>query len=240
MVKPGISFIKRKIRKVAEYFRIERFSKPALDELDIKLGDYLKKNEGFFIEAGANDGFRQSNTYYLEIFKEWTGILIEPITHKYQRCIKERKRSLVINCALVSNDYQGESITMIYSDLMSLVENSNPSDLNADEHAERGILAQDNVKYKYRFDVPVRTLEEILIEINVSQIDFLSLDVEGYELEVLAGTNLNRFRPEFILIEARNSQEIIRYLEKYDYEMIEFLTHHDILFQDYRKKALDL
>jgi len=234
MIKSSRNLIKRSIRKAAESINIDRFSKPALFELDDKLGKYLRKKGGFFIEAGANDGYTQSNTYYLEAIKEWRGILIEPIPCRYRRCVKERKSSIVINCALVSNDYKEKTIPMIYSDLMSLVEYSKPSGLSANEHAKEGIMAQNHVNEIFRFDVPARTLDDILIDNSISNIDFLSLDVEGYEREVLKGMNLDRFRPEFILIEAKDSQEIIKYLDMYNYHIIEYLTHHDILFHDSR------
>ena len=48
------------------------------NKMDKKLLKYLNYNNGFFIELGANDGLRQSNTYYLEKNLGWRGILIEP------------------------------------------------------------------------------------------------------------------------------------------------------------------
>lgn len=47
------------------------FSRPALHELDRKLEKFLDFDGGFFVEAGANDGFAQSNTYYFERFRRW-------------------------------------------------------------------------------------------------------------------------------------------------------------------------
>ena len=49
----------------------------SLNELDIKLSKHLDFDKGVFVEAAANDGIRQSNTYYLEACRGWTGILVE-------------------------------------------------------------------------------------------------------------------------------------------------------------------
>lgn len=72
----------KKFKKNNKYF--------GLEELDRKLEKYLNYNNGFFIELGSNDGVEQSNTYYFEKYKNWSGILIEPILHKYLDCKKNR------------------------------------------------------------------------------------------------------------------------------------------------------
>jgi len=75
--------------------------------------------------------------------------------------------------------------------------------------------------------IPVSTLEKILDEIdltnlNVKTIDLLSLDVEGYELEVLQGLNFNKYRPTYILIEIYIQQfnSIMKYLLENNYKLI--------------------
>ena len=228
----GNSFIENKIRRFTELFGIDRFSKPALYDLDNKLEQYLDKTNGYFIEVGANDGFIQSNTYYLERFKAWTGILIEPIPERYRQCVKERTNSSVYNCALVSNDYPENTVSMIYSDLMSVVDQSNPSGFRAEDHALNGILAQDQVDSNYTFEILARTLEDILHDEKPLKIDFLSIDVEGYELEALKGLDLNEHRPTFILVEVRQDKEIYRFMENNGYVMVDFLSYHDVLFRD--------
>src|ERR1700686_1931252 len=67
----------RKLRFAAEARGDDRLSRPALHELDVKLNGVIERDSGFFIEAGAHDGFTQSNTYYLERFRGWRGLLVE-------------------------------------------------------------------------------------------------------------------------------------------------------------------
>jgi hypothetical protein len=78
--------------------------------------------------------------------------------------------------------------------------------------------------------VPARTLTSILDEAGVRKIDFFSLDVEGFELSVLRGLDLDRYRPKYLLIEARYREEIDSYLRGL-YEPITELSFHDVLYR---------
>ena len=170
---------KRYRRRLFELFRSDRYSRPALKGMDRKLEKYLP-NRGFFIEAGANDGFDQSNTYYLERIKGWRGILIEPIPELYRECVGERPHSICLNYALVSDDYPEATVEMNYGHLMSLVTGAMSGDTKHIEKASKAFKINS-----YKVDVPARTLTSILDEHKVKEIDLFSLDVEGYELNVL-------------------------------------------------------
>jgi len=60
-------------RPLYEMFGSDRYSHLALNDLDQKLKRYLDFENGFFIEAGGNDGLTQSNTYWFERFRGWRG-----------------------------------------------------------------------------------------------------------------------------------------------------------------------
>ena len=219
-------------RYIHEFLGSAKYSRPALNELDRKLERYLPYHSGVFIEAGGNDGYTQSNTYYFEKFKNWRGILVEPIPELFEKCRNERKNSEVFSYALVSSEYEGSKVTMTFSNLMSLVDGARKSIAADNSHIERGAEIQDISTYKV--DVPARTLSQIIDGTNFTEIDLLSLDVEGYELQVLKGLDFSRHAPKFMLIEATFRDEIEDYiLDKY--EQVEFLSHHDIL---YRRRQL--
>ena len=76
------NFIKTFYRKNFKKFH-------CLKNLDQKMLKYLNFNNGYFIEMGAHDGIHNSNTYYYEKNKNWTGILIEP-SFNYKFLIKNR------------------------------------------------------------------------------------------------------------------------------------------------------
>lgn len=219
-------------RRVAERLGRDAYSWPALHGLDRRLDEILGGTPGIFIEAGANDGFCQSNTYHLARFRNWRGLLIEPIPELAERCRRERPESAVVQAALVGPGHAGDTIRMSFAGLMSVAE-------NAFEEAERRRRVELGLGFCGRADgyevaVPARRLSEIIdAELPGREIGLLSLDVEGGELEALAGLDLARHRPRFILVEARDEAAMRRVLEA-DYDEPEVLfdagTYRDLLF----------
>ncbi len=194
---------KRVRRRLAELRGDRTVLQPALHGMDRKLDNYLSYG-GYFIEAGANDGYDQSNTYYLEREKGWHGILVEPVPHLYRALKRERPRALSFNCALVPFGYPGDHIEMRYAGLMSIVVGTHGS-----EGMDRKYVAPAltrGLEEERVIVVPARTLTSVLEEANPPEIDLLSLDVEGYEEDVLRGLDWDRFPPRFCLIEIRDEQ----------------------------------
>ena len=205
---------------------------PSFQDVNKRITEkYLNYNNGFFIEVGGADGFTQSNTWHLETFKNWKGILVEPNILAYHRCKEIRKNSKVFNCALVSNEYKDDEIKVIHRNvyqgdpgLMSAIEDS---PIRKDE----GWLAkQTDIDHTTEFTISARTLDSILEENNVLNLDFFSLDVEGYELEVLKGFNLSKYKPKVLLIEWHlDISEIEDYI-KNTHKLEEQLSKHDYIF----------
>lgn len=228
-------YFRRLRRRLFEMFGNARYTpRPSLHGLDDKLEKYLDFKDGFFIEAGGNDGFSQSNTYLLEFGKRWRGVLVEPIPELYEKCRTLRRRSTVFNCALVASESECKSVKMHYAGLMSVSEGAMPAE-QRDSHVARG-LAFQGIDASYELEVPARSLEAILDEVGVDpgKIDFFSLDVEGAELGVLEGLNLSRFRPRWILVEARFFEEVNALLGRHGYVQEAQLSGHDFLYRDAR------
>jgi FkbM family methyltransferase len=205
----------------------------ALNYLDVKLKPYLNFKKGFFIEAGANDGVRQSNTLYFERYRGWHGLLIEPIPHLANKCKKNRPKAIVENCALVASDYPDSHIEMQYCDLMSMIKGALDVSI-ADEHMEKSRKALlKRGEDTYIISVPVCTLSALLDKHGIKKVDFLSLDVEGYEPEALKGIDFSRHRPRFMLIEVRDRQSIEEIIEPWYYPIAVLntkSTYQDILY----------
>jgi len=195
----AVTFYKRAAKVCPQKFK-KSFG---LNGLDLKLADYLNFENGFFVEAGANNGISQSNTVFLERYRNWTGILIEPIPDLAKLCRHNRPRCVVENYALVPFNYDRDEIDMHYCNLMSLVKQAMPEE-EVKKHIKRGCQLQKIETYEVK--APVMTLNSILEKRKVKRIDLLSLDVEGFELQVLQGLNFNQFRPRFMLIEVREGQ----------------------------------
>jgi FkbM family methyltransferase len=200
----------------------------ALNQLDLKLAPFLNYKNGFFIEAGANDGVTYSNTLYFEKYKKWTGILIEPIPELAEKCKLNRPGCIVEQAALVPSSFKESQIEMWYCNHMSVVKGAMKSETEQMSHIEKGAEIQ-NVR-TYELKVPAKNLSAIIDKYSIRNIDFLSLDVEGFELSVLRGIDFDRHRPTFMLIEARYRSEIEAYLNSI-YEPIAEFSKFDVLYK---------
>ena len=89
---------RRRLEARGDYSR----SSPALYDMDRRLAAHIDLAPGFFVEAGANDGYHQSNTYRLERVHGWRGVLVEPVPSLYRAARRERPAAQVFNCALVA------------------------------------------------------------------------------------------------------------------------------------------
>jgi FkbM family methyltransferase len=203
----------------------------ALYDMDRKLAKYLDFRGGTFIEAGANDGIAQSNTYYLEKELGWSGLLVEPVPKYYAMCRRAR-RARTVNYALGRFEKDGEELEILSGGLMSLpttVDDRLLHGRSVQEHAafgarEYGSAAPELVRTR------IRALSNLLDECGIQRVDFFSLDVEGFELEVLRGLDFERHGPRFLLIETEQPDEVAAFLAPW-YELVESLTHHDFLFR---------
>jgi FkbM family methyltransferase len=191
---------KRSERLTAEASGDNSLSKPALHEIDAKLDAIIDRDGGFFIEAGANDGVTQSNTYWLEHARGWSGLLVEPMPELAAEARKDRPGSTVIQCALVAAGDPRTHLRMHFGDLMSMVDGAREADW-----PEFGTAL--GWRDPYELEVEARTLSSLLDEIGAPEVDLLSLDVEGFEEPALRGLDLARHAPRYILVELHNRAE---------------------------------
>lgn len=215
-------------RRIFERFGSDRYSRFALNDLDRKLEKYLSWRNGTFIEAGANDGLTQSNTYWFERFRGWRGLLVEPIPAKAQACRHNRPIATVVNSALVGSE-DVKSVSMKTANLMAFVTGGLGNSAEEDQHMKTAIAVQ-KLEAIEEVEVPARRLSNILDDVGMSHIDLFSLDVEGYEIEVLKGLELDRHLPTYILVETKNLPGVLETLEQ-RYRKIDQFSHHDYLLQ---------
>ncbi|MDH3943092.1 MAG: FkbM family methyltransferase [Anaerolineae bacterium] len=163
-----------------------------------------KKNNGFFIDVGAFDGVYLSNTYLFELMG-WEGICIEPHPSSFEKCKENRPNSICIHAACVG-DNSIEQITFYSEELGFLSGLSN----REEELRKRYKGRNKNFAGYEEILVPSFTLNDILTSQNqYSPIDFVSIDVEGAEIDVLKGFDIQKYQPSVLLIEANTYEEEI-------------------------------
>jgi FkbM family methyltransferase len=202
------------LKKVNEIFRF--YSQYGEDFLLWEFFDY--KKTGFFIDVGAFDGIHLSNTYSFEL-KGWEGICVEPQPSFFDLCKVNRLGSLCINAACTGR----EDIPDINfeADTLGLF-----SSIKLDKNAPNivghyGLLGLKEIEHN-NITVKALTLNSILLENlkNNLEIDFVSIDVEGFEIDVLRGFDLIIYRPRILLIETNTEnvkKEINSYLDEFGY-----------------------
>lgn len=214
-------------RPVFEAFGSDRYSYLALNDLDRKLKKYIDFKNGFFIEAGGNDGLSQSNSYWFERFRGWRGLLIEAVPEQAKLCRLNRPLAKVVNVALVS-DASIKTTKMKSARLMAFIPGARSQDEEA-THLKEAMEVQGLAEVP-EIEVPAATLAAILDQRGGKPADLFSLDVEGYEVPVLQGMDVERHRPRWILVETKQLPQVLAVLQGH-YRLIDQLSHHDYLLR---------
>lgn len=219
-------------RKIYKRYNIS-FSKSGED---MQLKQLLKINrKGVYVDIGCWDPVRASNSYYFYL-RGWKGICIDPNPKMQELFAKKRKSDIFINNAVGI----GNKILTYY-----MLEDK----LSSMNTLDYSFIQQHNLENKIveKKDVETVSLQNILKKhIKAGEIiDFLDVDVEGFDLEVLQSNDWEKFRPRIILVESDKclkddlQSEITKYLEQKEYKIVsKMLINGDlgnVFFEDIRR-----
>jgi FkbM family methyltransferase len=174
---------------------------------DSLVWDYFhRKPRGFFIEVGANDPIILSQTYLLEQ-NGWEGILVEPQAKCCVELRRSRPRSKVVQAACGAPEQKGKALLRVAAaDVLSMLATQ---------------TADDDVTFAGTVEVDLVTLDDLLAECGNPKPDFVSIDVEGGELDVLKGFALAKHRPDLLLMEDHvQDLRLHFYLRRQGYKLI--------------------
>ncbi len=153
-----------------------------------------EKREGYFLEVGVGNGKSISNTYLLEKLLGWRGLLVEPNRSSHES-IKALRDATLVREAAASRGGQ----KLRFEEYTQAGEHSRIVGTGGYD------LAGAATEY---YDVDTITLNDALSAAQAPQdIDFLSLDTEGSELDILAGLDLNRYRFRVMTIEHNHDMD---------------------------------
>jgi len=204
---------------------------------DLFVSWMLNKRNGIFIEFGACDGIYISNTNYLEKYMGWTGILLEP-AKSWHKDIKINRSNSIIDFRCVS--VESEKEIDFYED-KELAFSSQKNNLSSITSYKVKTISLNDLFAEYEEKLKKKSNQ-------ISSIDFISIDTEGSEYEILKNFNFNKYAPKIIIVEhnfdpvkskllkklilSHNYENLFPELSAYDY----FFVFKDVLLKKINEK----
>jgi FkbM family methyltransferase len=169
---------------------------------------FSRATKGFYIDVGAYDPTHNSVTRHFYDLG-WQGINVEPASVAFERLSSMRTRDVNVNAGM--SDEEGE-LTFYESPPESGWSTFDAEQAKA--HLESGIPLVERT-------VPVTTLARLCEEHVTATIDFLTVDVEGFEGHVLRGGDWSRWRPRVVLVEATRPGTTIPTHEAWEHVLLD-------------------
>ncbi len=183
---------------------------------ELYIRDFFKdKKNGYFVDIGANHYKNNSNTYYLEKHLNWQGIAVDPIA-SFAKGYKQHRPKTDYLSYFISEESGG--VEKFYQVLSNYRLSS----------SQKGAVNRFPFK---EIQVPTITMNDLLLKHQAQDIDFLSIDVELSEIEVLEGFDIEKYRPKLVCIETHGPirAKIYEYFSLHNYMPIKKYSELDRL-----------
>ena len=180
-----------------------------------------QRSRGFFVEFGAMDGITLSNTCYLEQALGWDGIVAEPLPAWREPLRSNRRCAVDHRCVWWES---GKTLDFVAS-------NRHPELSSIAEFAQGDYAADARAAEATTISVPTVSLNDLLAEHDApARVDYLSVDTEGSELDILSAFDFERYAVSVITVEHNFRQDIQASLHQ-------LLTYHGFVreFQQFSR-----
>lgn len=186
---------------------------------DLVIDKLLKKTKkGFYIDIGAYDPYRFNNTYRF-YKKGWNGVNIEPDSNNYLKFVKKRPKDINLNIGIGAKEGRFIFYRFFPDTLSTFYEK------NANKYIKEDFKLVNKIK------LPVKKLSYVFSKYCAKrEISFISIDVEGNEIEILKSNNWNKYRPKIICVEAytpssekkysKKKSKLERFMESKNYKLV--------------------
>lgn len=167
------------------------------------LKQYFNNKIGFVVEIGAADGITNSNSRML-IESGWSALLIEPNPNSYQKLVNLYEHNNLVTlsntgCASIS---QNNDFFIDHNDNHQQLSTFNVQQVNKCKEMYNCEFSQIQI-YTYK-------TSDIFDKHKISQIDFLSIDTESYDLEVIKGIDFDKVKIDLICIEDIEASDFLK------------------------------
>jgi len=193
------------------FFWNENFASQSGQDKIIKNSFFRSKKNGYFVEIGAFDGVLGSNCFHFEKFLNWEGIAFEPSNIQFEK-LKNNRKCHLINKAIASEEKEVEFLEVEegYTQMSGI--------LNEKFISEETIKKDPRSKTK-KISITTTTFEKSVN--NDREIDYLSIDIEGGEMELLNSIDFEKYSIKVISVE-NNSIEKISFKKFFDNKNFKF------------------
>jgi FkbM family methyltransferase len=180
---------------------------------DIFVLNYHGTSPGYFVEFGATDGKTISNTFMLEKQFGWNGILAEPAISWREDLLKNRNCSLDFRCVWKESGSELE-FAEVQDALMSTINSFSSSDIHANARRNKKLYRVETI-----------SLNDLLSQHNApTTIDYISIDTEGSEYEILSAFDFSKYTVKIFTIEhnfSDNREKVFQLMSKFGYERVQ-------------------
>ena len=184
------------------------------------------KRQGYFVDIGAGDGIIGSNTFLLEKFYNWRGICVDP-NPTFLKSLCGSRDCLISDLAVYKQSgkvlpfkhlHQHRTEFIGWHFRSGLAENVDKTSVQFDDHKVYSITLND------------------LLELYAApkEIDYISIDTEGSEVDILGNFDFNKYNIKFFTIESNNEEnrnKVIDIMSKNKYNIIEDLESKEDRFE---------
>ncbi|WP_413666206.1 FkbM family methyltransferase [Mucilaginibacter sp. Mucisp86] len=186
---------------------------------------FKNKKNGVFVDIGANDGVTISNSYFFEKNLGWAGICFEPLTEAFNK-LEENRSSININgCASDKNYLDTFYNVHGYGEMLSGLKSKYD-----DRHLERiNKTLEEYGGHITETEVQCLDINDTLKENNIKNIDFISVDTEGGELNILQAIAFEAFKIKAVVVENNYSTpDIFHFMRSKGYFRVAYLSTDEI------------
>ncbi len=168
---------------------------------------FSDKQNGIFVEIGADDGIDKSNTMFFEEKLAWSGMCVEPSPKRFE-LLRQNRSCICENYAIAETEGRAEfmDISGYGKGLSGMVDNYDP---RHQDRIEQEMKNPDNRGYEL-IQVSTIPLSALLEKHGIFHVDFCTIDTEGSELQVLKSIDFDRFQFDVILVENNYDDESVQ------------------------------
>lgn len=184
--------------------------------------------ELFYVDVGANDGLIVSNTAHFDLNLGWKGICVEPHPRAFSELQKNRPNSINLNYCITDSEGEVDFLSISgYAEMLSGIKS-----FYSEEHLKRiDSEIQKHGGEKQIIKIVSKPLWKVLKEYDVKKIDYLSIDTEGSEFEILNGIDFERVDIRVISTENSSNKNINKLLQDKGYNFAGIVCGDEIYYK---------